>query len=147
MIEKHCTFSRSKAEKKLINNLDRFAIGFIFIFPILIFFFGFPVEKAIYVGFYYALVMLPIIVIYSLHHQKFAYQITFDFNKNIVVFHMLRNKGEISVKTSEIDRISINYFINFFVKNKKIKYKYRDQKGKELAEFLIGRFKAKVDKA
>lgn len=145
MIKKHYIFSRSKAEKFLVNYLDRFAIGFILIFPILIILFGFPVEKAIYVGLCYAFVMLPIIVIYRLHHQKFAYQITFNFDKNIVIFDMLRNKGETSVNTSEIDRIAINHFITFYVKDKRIKYKHRDQKGKELANILKERFKANVE--
>ena len=145
MIEKHYTFSRPKAEKILINYLDRFAIGFIFIFPILIILFGFPVEKAIYVGFCYALVLLPIIVIYRLYHQRFAYQITFDFDKNVVVFDMLRNKGATSINTGEIDRIAINHFITFYVKDKKIKYKHRDQKGKDLANFLKERFKANIE--
>ena len=147
MIERQYIFSRSKAEKNLVNYLDRFAIGFIFIFPILIIFLGFSPEKALYVGFYYAIVMLPIIYIYRLYHQSFAYRIIFDFNQNLVVFDMLRNKGSISAKTSEIDRIVINYFITFFIKDKKIKYKYKDPKGKELAEFLKGRLKTKVDKA
>ena len=58
---------------------------------------------------------------------------------------MLRNKGTISAKTSEIDRIVIKYFITFFVKDKKIKYKYRDQKGKELAEFLKEKLIAQIE--
>ena len=147
MIENHYIFSRSKGEKNLINYLDRFAIGFILVFPMLIILFGFSVEKAIFIGLFYALVMFPLIYIYRLHHQNFAYRISFDFNKNTVFFDMLRNKGTISAKTSEIDRIVIKYFITFFVKDKKIKYKYRDPKGKELAEFLKRRLKTKIDNA
>lgn len=145
MIENHYIFSRSKAEINLINYLDRFAIGFILVFPMLIILFGFPIEKAIYVGFYYAIIMFPIIYLYRIYHQSFAYRITFDFNNNIVIFDMLRNKGIINAKTSEIDRIAINYSITFFVKDKKIKYKYRDPKGKQLAEFLKEKLKTKVD--
>ena len=145
MIENHYIFSRSKAEKNLINYLDRFAIGFILVFPILIILSGFSVENAIHVGLYYAIIMLPIIYLYRLYHQSFAYRIIFDFNQNIVVFDMFRNKGTISANTNEIDRIAINYFITFFVNDKKIKYKYRDPKGKELAEFLKRRLKTKVD--
>lgn len=145
MIEKLYEFSRSKAEKNLINYLDRFAICFIFIFPMLIILLDFPFEKAIYVGLFYALVMFPIIYIYRLHHQNFAYRITFDLNKNAVFFDMLRKKGTIIAKTDEIDKIVIKYFITFFVRDKKIKFKYRDRKGKELAEFLKERLKAKVE--
>jgi len=145
MLEKHYEFSRSNSEKNLINYLDRFALCFIFIFPILIILLDFPVEKATYVGIFYALVMLPLIYIYRIHHRNFAYRITFDFNKNTVFFDMLRNKGTISAKTSDIDKIVIKYFITFFVKDKKIKYKYRDQKGKELAKFLKEKLKAKVE--
>lgn len=144
MIEGHYIFSRSEAEKKLINYLDRFVIGFILIFPILIILLGFSLEKAIHVGFYYATVMLPIVYLYRLYHQNFAYRIHFDLNQNMVVFYMFRNKGKITANTSEIDRIAISYFITFFVKDKKIKYKYRDQKGKELAEFLKERLKTKI---
>jgi len=144
MIENNYIFSRSQAEKNLVNYLDLFAIVFILIFPILIILFGFSLEKAMYVGVFYAIVMIPIIYLYRIYHQTFAYRITFDFNQNVVIFDMLRNKGTISAKASEIDRIAINHFIAFFVKDKKIKYKYRDKKGKELAEFIKERLKTKL---
>jgi hypothetical protein len=144
MIENNYIFSRSKAEKNLVNYLDLFAIVFILIFPILIILFGFSLEKAMYVGVFYAIVMIPIIYLYRIYHQTFAYRITFDFNQNVVIFDMLRNKGTISAKASEIDRIAINHFITFFVKDKKIKYKYRDKKGKELTEFIKERLKTKL---
>ena len=144
MIENNYIFSRSKAEKNLVNYLDLFAIVFILIFPILIILFGFSLEKAMYVGVFYAIVMIPIIYLYRIYHQTFAYRITFDFNQNVVIFDMLRHKGTISAKASEIDRIAINHFITFFVKDKKIKYKYRDKKGKELTEFIKERLKTKL---
>ena len=57
---------------------------------------------------------------------------------------MLRNKGEIRAKNSEINRITINKFITFHVKDKKIKYKCREKKEEEIVELLRRRFKVAV---
>ncbi len=115
-------FSRSKFELYIVR------YGLLIAFPIsciaVAWGGGYPLsikhaELIILLSFFY----LPIGLITSLLSRKFIYKVVVDNNKNEIALHLFKKNRIEKKKISEIQTISINFYVTFFFNNKKLVFK------------------------
>ena len=126
-------YSRSNIERVVINNFDKAGLlgSIIGLGIVASDFSSFPRPTLAVIV---ALIPLLTAITVSVFFSKFAYKISFDFNKKEVSFYMFRKKGTVTLSIKDIEKVNLNVYITFYANNRIIKY--NEVVNKELVKLI-----------
>jgi len=130
--KKEYYFEKSRGEVKVLNNFDKVVMIILILIIGWFYFWGdWHSFKVTIVG---LLIVLPFMLIFQTHFMNFAHKISLHLDTWGIRFYLLRNKGIITAKISDIDNVENKSLMIFSLKDgRKVKW---DRESGELVRLL-----------
>lgn len=122
-------FSRTRGEILFANYFDKYAFVILVVVAFIYAILNYP--DSLKGAFFAVIVVVPFLILFSLHFKKAAYKLIIDLIDEKVEFYMFKGKGIIKKNIRDIEKVhSGGYLIFYFKGGDKILWKKRDNEEK-----------------